>query len=110
MRNQCSAASLTPCFLSGAQLLSVCMLLWGVFYMFWALAIVCDDYFVSSLEDIAQALRMSPGAPRLSRCIARTGPLALRGRASRPCGLGGEKRISALMGVCPAGSSVAVTL
>jgi len=37
------------------------MLLWGIFYMFWALAIVCDDYFVTSLEDISKALSLSPG-------------------------------------------------
>jgi len=40
--------------------LAVAMLLWGVFYMFWGLAIVCDDYFVTSLEEISEALSLSP--------------------------------------------------
>ena len=34
------------------------VLMWGIFYMFWGLAIVCDDYFVSSLE-ISEALNLS---------------------------------------------------
>jgi len=36
------------------------MLMWGIFYMFWGLAIVCDDYFVASLEDISERLSLSP--------------------------------------------------
>lgn len=40
--------------------LAIFMLLWGVFYMFWGLAIVCDDYFVTSLEEISEALHLSP--------------------------------------------------
>ena len=40
--------------------LAVAMLIWGIFYMFWGLAIVCDDYFVTSLEDISEALNLSP--------------------------------------------------
>merc|ERR1719453_298121 len=35
------------------------LLIWGIFYMFWGLAIVCDDYFVSSLEDISERLELS---------------------------------------------------
>jgi len=35
------------------------LLIWGIFYMFWGLAIVCDDYFVTSLEDISEALNLS---------------------------------------------------
>jgi len=38
----------------------VALLTWGIFYMFWGLAIVCDDYFVTSLEDISEALSLSP--------------------------------------------------
>merc|ERR1719487_1520621 len=38
---------------------AVAMLIWGIFYMFWGLAIVCDDYFVTSLEDISEALNLS---------------------------------------------------
>ena len=40
--------------------LAVAMLMWGIFYMFWGLAIVCDDYFVTSLEDISEALSLTP--------------------------------------------------
>lgn len=40
--------------------LAVALLAWGIFYMFWGLAIVCDDYFVTSLEDISEALSLSP--------------------------------------------------
>lgn len=40
--------------------LAVALLAWGIFYMFWGLAIVCDDYFVTSLEDISEALNLSP--------------------------------------------------
>jgi len=40
--------------------LAVALLTWGIFYMFWGLAIVCDDYFVTSLEDISEALNLSP--------------------------------------------------
>ena len=36
------------------------LLLWGIYYMFWGLAIVCDDYFVASLEEISDALSLSP--------------------------------------------------
>ena len=36
------------------------LLLWGIYYMFWGLAIVCDDYFVASLEEISEALGLSP--------------------------------------------------
>jgi hypothetical protein len=35
------------------------LLIWGIFYMFWALAIVCDDYFVASLEVISDELHLS---------------------------------------------------
>jgi len=38
----------------------VALLCWGVFYMFWALSIVCDDYFVASLEEISDVLGLSP--------------------------------------------------
>jgi len=38
----------------------VAMLSWGIFYMFWALAIICDDYFVASLEEISEQLSLSP--------------------------------------------------
>ena len=37
----------------------VILLCWGIFYMFWALSIVCDDYFVASLEEISEALGLS---------------------------------------------------
>ncbi|KAL1523440.1 hypothetical protein AB1Y20_018380 [Prymnesium parvum] len=40
--------------------LAVALLAWGIFYMFWGLAIVCDDYFVTSLEDISESLNLSP--------------------------------------------------
>jgi len=33
---------------------------WAIYYMFWGLAIVCDDYFVASLEEISDALGLSP--------------------------------------------------
>jgi len=36
------------------------LLCWGIFYMFWALSIVCDDYFVASLEEISDVLGLSP--------------------------------------------------
>ena len=39
--------------------LSILMLLWGIFYTFWGLAIVCDDYFVASLEEISEQLNLS---------------------------------------------------
>jgi len=39
---------------------AMALLIWGIFYMFWGLAIVCDDYFVTSLEDISEALKLSP--------------------------------------------------
>lgn len=39
---------------------AMALLAWGIFYMFWGLAIVCDDYFVSSLEDISETLHLSP--------------------------------------------------
>jgi len=38
---------------------AIALLIWGIFYMFWGLAIVCDDYFVTSLEDISEALKLS---------------------------------------------------
>merc|ERR1719191_1244957 len=38
---------------------AMALLIWGIFYMFWGLAIVCDDYFVTSLEDISEALKLS---------------------------------------------------
>jgi len=38
---------------------AMALLMWGIFYMFWGLAIVCDDYFVTSLEDISEALHLS---------------------------------------------------
>ena len=44
---------------SNYRLLAMLLLMWGIFYMFWGLAIVCDDYFVSSLEDISEALNLS---------------------------------------------------
>merc|ERR1719450_1868912 len=40
--------------------LAVAMLMWGIFYMFWGLAIVCDDYFVASLEEISDVLGLTP--------------------------------------------------
>jgi len=42
------------------KMVAMALLIWGIFYMFWGLAIVCDDYFVSSLEDISEALNLSP--------------------------------------------------
>merc|ERR1719230_1205221 len=39
---------------------AMALLAWGIFYMFWGLAIVCDDYFVTSLEDISEALNLTP--------------------------------------------------
>ena len=41
------------------RIVAMCLLMWGIFYMFWGLAIVCDDYFVTSLEDISEALNLS---------------------------------------------------
>ena len=41
------------------QYVSMALLIWGIFYMFWGLAIVCDDYFVESLEKISEALDLS---------------------------------------------------
>jgi len=41
------------------KMVAMALLMWGIFYMFWGLAIVCDDYFVSSLEDISEALNLS---------------------------------------------------
>ena len=38
----------------------IALLCWAIYYMFWALAIVCDDYFVASLEEISEALGLSP--------------------------------------------------
>lgn len=35
------------------------LLCWAIYYMFWGLAIVCDDYFVASLEEICDALGLS---------------------------------------------------
>jgi len=35
------------------------LLSWCIYYMFWGLAIVCDDYFVASLEEICEALGLS---------------------------------------------------
>merc|ERR1719183_2737991 len=35
------------------------LLCWAIYYMFWGLAIVCDDYFVASLEEISEALNLS---------------------------------------------------
>jgi len=34
--------------------------MWGIFYMFWGLAIICDDYFVASLEQLSEDLSLSP--------------------------------------------------
>ena len=42
------------------EYVAMALLIWGIFYMFWGLAIVCDDYFVTSLEDISEALNLSP--------------------------------------------------
>ena len=41
------------------RMVAMFLLMWGIFYMFWGLAIVCDDYFVTSLEDISEALNLS---------------------------------------------------
>ena len=41
------------------KMVAMFLLIWGIFYMFWGLAIVCDDYFVTSLEDISEALNLS---------------------------------------------------
>jgi len=41
------------------QYVSMALLIWGIFYMFWGRAIVCDDYFVESLEKISEALDLS---------------------------------------------------
>merc|ERR1719201_471532 len=38
----------------------IALLCWAIYYMFWGLAIVCDDYFVASLEEISDALGLSP--------------------------------------------------
>ena len=35
------------------------LMCWSIYYMFWGLAIVCDDYFVASLEAISEALGLS---------------------------------------------------
>lgn len=67
--------------------LAVAMLIWGIFYMFWGLAIVCDDYFVTSLEDISEALNLSPdvaGATFMVGCR----PPPLEPPPSRPRGPG----------------------
>ena len=37
----------------------IALLCWAIYYMFWGLAIVCDDYFVASLEEISDALGLS---------------------------------------------------
>jgi len=39
--------------------ISILLHVWGIFYMFWGLAIVCDDYFVTSLETISETLQLS---------------------------------------------------
>jgi len=41
------------------KMVAMALLIWGIFYMFWGLAIVCDDYFVTSLEDISEAMHLS---------------------------------------------------
>jgi hypothetical protein len=69
------------------QTLAMCLLMWGIFYMFWGLAIVCDDYFVTSLEDISEALNLSPdvaGATFMVRAAA-VASAALSGPSSVPC-------------------------
>ena len=38
----------------------IALLCWAIYYMFWGLAIVCDDYFVTSLEEICDALGLRP--------------------------------------------------
>ena len=43
---------------SNYKMVAMALLMWGIFYMFWGLAIVCDDYFVTSLEDISEALKL----------------------------------------------------
>merc|ERR1719230_410496 len=45
---------------SNYKTVAMALLIWGIFYMFWGLAIVCDDYFVTSLEDISEALNLTP--------------------------------------------------
>lgn len=55
-RARLTAARLCPLAWRGRHLdvthpkLAVALLCWGIFYMFLALASVCDDYFVQSLE------------------------------------------------------------
>merc|ERR1719230_670709 len=44
---------------SNYKTVAMALLIWGIFYMFWGLAIVCDDYFVTSLEDISEAMHLS---------------------------------------------------
>ena len=44
---------------SNYKMTAIFLLMWGIFYMFWGLAIVCDDYFVASLEEICDALGLS---------------------------------------------------
>ena len=44
---------------SNYKTVAMALLIWGIFYMFWGLAIVCDDYFVASLEEICDALGLS---------------------------------------------------
>ena len=39
---------------------AIAMLSCASVYMFWALAIVCDDYFVPSLDEIIEELKLSP--------------------------------------------------
>lgn len=38
--------------------IATCALCWGILYMFWALAIVCDDYFVDSLQLLCEMLHV----------------------------------------------------
>jgi len=38
----------------------IALLCWAIYYMFWGLAIVCDEYFVASLEKISDVLGLSP--------------------------------------------------
>lgn len=40
-------------------ILASALLCWGVLYMFFALAVVCDEYFVASLEVICDVLHLS---------------------------------------------------
>ena len=63
---------------------AMALLIWGIFYMFWGLAIVCDDYFVTSLEYISDALNLTPDVAGATFMVG-SGPRAT-GCSSCPAG------------------------